>query len=459
MAKGGAMTFLVPPIINPIRRRAVLASAGCLLALPVLATNRRGTAFGLAEDAAIWGLPLVRTGRYLALAKARGLEVNQFYLNQALATPTLKLAGPNVDTIYGFAWLDLSAGPVAVQVPEGGDRYYSVQFIDAYETILGYAGKSATSAGPGLYVVTGPGWSGTLPKGAKSVASPTSLVLALTRTLVKGAADLPAAQALQASYALAPLAAYPAGLQHGTVLQDALSVFPTLKVQGDGAAFFAELDALVRRYPPRGEEAVAFQKLAPLHLGSGFRNHTTLSADDLQQALNGALARIKAVHQTDIDDGWRVNYHIKRFNADPVVRAALNTVGPGAHIAEEALYFAAATDSAGAPLAGSHSYSITFPKNGLPPAKAFWSLILYNGGDLLLVPNKLNRYTINDRTPNLVHDADGALRIVISNSEPPGRVNWLPAPAGPFILILRTYEPDASLLSGGYKVPPVVRQG
>jgi hypothetical protein len=142
----------------------------------------------------------VRTGRYLALARARGLEVNNFYLNQALATPSLKLAGPNVDTIYGFAWLELSAGPVAVQVPDGGDRYYSLQFIDAYETILGYAGKSATSAAPGLDVVTGPGWTGNLPNGAKPVASPTSLVLALRRTLVKGAADLPAAPALQSSY-------------------------------------------------------------------------------------------------------------------------------------------------------------------------------------------------------------------------------------------------------------------
>jgi hypothetical protein len=436
---------------------AMLFAAGAAVRAADTAANGNAPSVKLAEDAAIWGIPLVRTGRYLALTKARGLALNRFYLNQALATPDTKLAGPNVDTIYGFAWLDLSHGPVVVDVPDGGDRYYSVQFIDAYETILGYAGNSATSKGPGSYVVSGPGWRGKLLQGAKRIASPTSLVLALTRTLVKSPADLPAAQALQARLSIAPLAHYPAGKQPAVVEQEALNVFPTLKIAGDGAAFFSELDALVQRFPPTGQEADAFRRLAPLYLGHGFAQHNTLQPAALQHALDGALARVHAANVADTNDGWRVNYHIRAFNADPVTRAALNSVGPGANIAEEALYFTATTDSAGAKLDGANSYSLTFPKGGLPPAKSFWSLILYDGGNFFLVDNPIHRYTINDRSTDLVHAGDGSLPIVISHAKPAGTVNWLPAPAGPFLLVLRTYEPDSALLTGAWKVPPVVR--
>jgi hypothetical protein len=448
-----------PAGLAALKRRSLLAASTSLLAALAMPRRTRAASgdaatIALAEYAAIWGIPLVRSGRYLALAKARGLSVNRFYLNQNLATPTSKLAGANVDTIYGFAWLDLSKGPVVVDLPDGGDRYYSIQFIDAYETILGYAGNSATSAGPGAYVIAGPGWHGALPKGAKRIDSPTSLVLALTRTLVKNAADLPAAQQLQASYTIGPLSTYPAGGQRGVVQADALNALPTLKLAGNGAAFFAELDALVRRYPPRGQEAVAFTPLAPLGLGQGFAAHTKLQPAELQQALDAALARVHAKHLGETNDGWHVNYHIRRFIADPVERASLNTVGPGAHIAEEALYFAAREDSSGAKLSGAHRYTITFPKGGLPPSKSFWGLILY-GADTFLVDNPAHRYSINDRSENLIYEPDGSLRIVIQHDQPTAKVNWLPAPTGEFFLILRTYEPNESLLSGAYKVPPV----
>ena len=457
------MTMQVQPTnamaVPVLKRRSLLATSTTLLAaLAVLRPTRAASddpaTIALAEDAAIWGIPLVRTGRYLALARAKGLSVNRFYLNQTLASPTSHFAGANVDTIYGFAWLDLSQGPVVVNLPDGGDRYYSIQFIDAYETILGYAGNSATSAGPGAYVVAGPAWRGGVPKGAHRIDSPTSVVLALTRTLVKNASDLPAAQQLQASYTIGPLSTYPAGAQGGVAEDDVVDALPTLKLAGNGAAFFAELDALVRRYPPRGQETVAFGPLAPLGLGHGFAARAQLSPAALQRALDAALARVHAKHVGDTNNGWHVNYHIRSFIADPVERASLNQVGPGAHIAAECLYFVAREDSAGATLSGTHSYTITFPKGGLPPSKSFWGLILY-GANTFLVENPVHRYSINDRSENLIYDADGALRIVIQHDQPAAKVNWLPAPPGDFFMVLRTYEPDASLLSGAYKVPPV----
>jgi hypothetical protein len=410
----------------------------------------------VAEDAAIWGLPLVQTGRYITLARAKGIKWNQLYLNQTLATPALRVPGPNVDTIYGFAWLDLSAGPVVLDVPDAGDRYYSFQFMDAYENTFAYVGRRATGTSAGTFVIAGPDWDGSLPTGAKRIDAPTNAVLVLTRTLVKGPKDLPAAQALQDAYTLSPLANYPAGKKAGVVEANVLNILPAPDLGGSAGEFFDELNSLVTLYPPRGQELAEFRKFSALRLGRGFSRNKKLSPNALQEALERALQRVKAAKVSEDDDGWRVNYHITNFIADPLLRAGVNQFGPGANIAEEALYFTASHDSDGQLLDGSQRYSITFPKGQLPPVDAFWSLILY-GADFFLVDNPIDRYSINDRTEGLQFDSDGALRIIIQHNLPANAANWLPAPAGPFKLILRTYQPGPELLARRYKAPYIVR--
>ena len=231
---------------------------------------------------------------------------------------------------------------------------------------------------------------------------------------------------------------------------EALNAFPLLDLSGDTGAYFRELDALVRRYPPRGQELAAFDRFAPIGLGRG------LTADQIDaSALGRAIARIKAAKLSEDNDGWQANYHIRRFNADPLARAAINRVGPGAHAAEEALYFVAAADHEGAAFDGAHRYRIVFAKGRVPPAGAFWSLILYDA-DLLLYANTLNRYTVNDRS-NLRYAADGSLPITIAHQDPGDGSNWLPAPTGKFSLVLRTYEPDETLRNGTFRMPPITR--
>jgi len=444
------------------RRRLLLGTAGVVLSAGVQMNLRAGFAAeprpdlaALAEDAAIWGLPLVQTGRYLKLAQTQGYSFNRFYLHQGLATPAMKLIGPNIDTIYGFAWLDLSQGPLVLDVPDAADRYYSIQFTDAYENSFAYVGRRATGTKAGRFVIAESTWQGSIPPGAKRIDAPTSLLFVLTRTLVKSAADLPAAQALQAGYLLGTLQGYPASRKAPIALGNVPNNLPILDFSHSGAGYFTELDALVKLYPPRGQEAEAFARFAPLGLGQGFAQHPPLPADKVELALANAVKRIKSANIAENNDGWRVNYHISSFIADPVARAAGNSFGPGAHIAEEALYFNTAADANGNPLTGARHYTLTFPKGQLPPAHAFWSLILY-GSDFLLVDNPINRYTINDRTPGLVYEPDGSLCILIQHDAPQGQVNWLPAPTGGFRLILRTYQPDESLRSGKYRVPKLI---
>jgi hypothetical protein len=77
------------------------------------------------------------------------------------------------------------------------------------------------------------------------------------------------------------------------------------------------------------------------------------------------------------------------------------------------------------------------------------------------VPNRLNRYTLSARNA-LKHNKDGSVDLYIQN-ESPGREkesNWLPAPSGRFVLMLRLYWPkekDPSILDDTWPIPPVTQ--
>lgn len=442
-----------------LSRRHILAGGAGFAAFAALSSQPVFAAddiSAVAEAAAIWGYPLVQTGRYLALSQSKGFTLNQFHLNPKLATPSLKVPGPNVDTIYGFAWLDLAKEPLVLDVPDTQDRYYSIQLVDAYENTFAYVGRRETGTKAGTYVIAGPGWKGKAPAGAKVIAAPTSLVLALTRTLVRGEADAPVAADVQLHYTLSPLSAYPAGKQAGIVQDNVLNILPALNLKGTGAAYFDELDKLVRAYPPTGPEAQTFAQFKALGLGTPAFAQKRPSDDVLAAAFDKAYAKVAAFNNSDIVNGWRVNFHISKFIKDPLERAAVNRYGPGAHIAEEALYYSAVGDASGQPLSGANRYSLTFPAGQIPPVDAFWSLILY-GPDFFLVDNPLNRYAINDRTPGLVKGADGSLTLLIQHEPPADQSNWLPAPDGKFQLLFRTYQPQAAILDRSYKLPPLQR--
>jgi len=56
-----------------------------------------------------------------------------------------------------------------------------------------------------------------------------------------------------------------------------------------------------------------------------------------------------------------------------------------------------------------------------------------------------------------VLNQDGSLDLCCSTSRPEREANWLPAPPGPFNLILRIHWPKQEVLDGACIPPPVVR--
>ena len=59
--------------------------------------------------------------------------------------------------------------------------------------------------------------------------------------------------------------------------------------------------------------------------------------------------------------------------------------------------------------------------------------------------------------PQLNKDADGGMTLLVQ-SESPGKdkeANWLPAPKGPFMVVMRLYWPKEAAMSGKWTAPPL----
>jgi hypothetical protein len=152
--------------------------------------------------------------------------------------------------------------------------------------------------------------------------------------------------------------------------------------------------------------------------------------------------------------------HIGRFGEDHAYRATIALLGLGALERVEAIYATCGRDVDGRRLDGAHAYTLAVPAD--LPVGAFWSLSMYRmepDGRGFFVDNPIDRYTIGDRTPGIVREADGATVVRLQHAAPAdarGRANWLPAPDGPFVLNWRLYEPGEGLVTRRFQLPGVV---
>jgi hypothetical protein len=160
-------------------------------------------------------------------------------------------------------------------------------------------------------------------------------------------------------------------------------------------------------------------------------------------------------------NSWLGTLGTGNYGADYWKRTSANVVGIWANSNDEVIYFVATVDADGQPLNGANDYLLEFPEAGRPDAvvNAYWSLILVDVPDYRVVPNRLNRFNLNNYS-GLKSGADGSLRILISKA--PGATtpesNWLPAPDGKgFSLTFRCYVPKDPVKRGEW-FPPAIKR-
>jgi len=409
-----------------------------------------------ARDAIIQTLPLFEMMRMRAATTARRHPTRGFaatdpasrmrwvnlftHTHRRLGPDDREVVSPNNDTAYSNSWLDLSLGPVVIETPDMGERYWTLGLLDAWTNPFAYVGRRTTGNRTQRTLLHGPGWRGDMPAGiTHTIAAPGDDVWLIGRILVDDTpGDVEQVRALQLQFAMRRLDGSDAAMAVDTGLDGRSSEVPS------PSPYARIVDEAVTRNPVPAGERLAWRGLddaVGLALPQVFDE---LRRADQPRALGG---------------GWALPVAVRTHWGDDVLtraRVARNLIG--ALGIEEAMYPTAEVAADGQALHGSHAYELRFPRRGGPQVGAFWSLTMYRRSTCLFVANPINRYSIGDRTPGLRFDADGGLAIRIQADDPGPDRNWLPAPAGElFYVVLRLYQPQGDHLEFRYAYPPLQR--
>ena len=433
---------------------------------------REQYAYTLGVQAYLYGLPWaympqVRWERVVgAPGQKEKAPANTFYhFGELVNAKTSQGGGPNNDTLYSRAWIDVGPEPIILSVPEILDRYHTFEIAGFDSDNFAYVGTRTTGGRAGHFAIVGPNWNGTLPKGVEALPpSPTRWVFIVGRTLIRGEADVPAVRALQAQYKLTPLSQWG---QASPAPKPSPEVWQPPSPKNDPLAKWKTMNRAMAENPPPARDADLLQLFARIGVGPG------LDVDAQDTATKRGLARAAVDGGRIIAEAFTAGYGQKKSNGwvyppptfgritptrDWLMRAIQNQVGVVASDPEDGVYLNASLDGTGKPLTGKDRYTIRFAPGELPKVKAFWSVTIYDK-TYNLVDNPINRYSISDRTPGIKTDADGGLTFYVQRDSPGPAMasNWLPTPAGDFILVLRTYLPDESIVKQTWQ-PPAVRK-
>lgn len=448
--------------------------------LPGSASSREQDAkeaAALGIEAYIYGYPLVtmemtrRVMTNVATAEGTRAPMGQFLHMKAYPTADFRdVTAPNADTLYSTAWLDVSKEPYVLSIPDEQGRYFLMPMLSGWTDVFAAPGKRTTGTGAQKYAITGQNWKGDLPEGLKELKSPTGLVWILGRTYCTGTpADYQAVHAIQAKYSLVPLSAYgknytpPKGAVDPTIdmkksVRDQVHAL-------DASTYFKMLALLMKDNPPAEADAPMLAKLATLGIVPGQEFDPSKLSPAVAKALNDAPKAAQAkimghFKQAGKDEnGWIFTTKTGNYGVDYLQRALITAIGLGANRPQDAVYPTSEVDGDGQAYDGTNQYVIRFPKGQTPPAKGFWSLTMYDG-EYFFVDNPLNRYTLSPRN-DLQYNEDGSLDLYIQKDSPGKQKesNWLPAPSGKFVLMMRLYWPQetAPSIIDGTWVPPAVK--
>jgi hypothetical protein len=324
-------------------------------------------------------------------------------------------------------------------------------------------GTRTTGNDAGSFMITGPDWKGETPKGIKKVIRmETTLGSAAFRTQLFNPDDLENVKKVQAGYKVETLSRFLGQPPVKRTTVDFIKLIPRDQQQ-TSPEFFNILNFLLQFAPTHPSETALKARVAKI----GIIENKPFDPSKLSP-------EVKAAIEQGMADAWvDINATIKKLDSGEITpgdcygtreylknnylyRTMCIAVAGNAQPKEEVIYPFISIDADGQKLDGANRYTIHLAPDKMPPAKQFWSITMYNLPERLLVANPINRYLLNmPMMPQWVKDADGGYTFYVQN-ESPGKdkePNWLPAPKGPFYMVMRLYLPSKEAQDGIWKAP------
>lgn len=442
----------------------------------------------IATDAYIYGYSLITTEvtrvQMTNVAEAKELRAPMGHFTNVKRYPPGDYRGvsaPNADTLYSLAWADVGAEPMVFSHPDMGKRYYLFPMYSLWMPVIESPGARTAGGKAANYLITGPGWSGTVPANMTEIKSPTRYLVILGRTYADGTEeDYKAVNALQEQYSLVPLSSFGKPYTPPPGKVDSNPGFSmTDKPQDvinamDVSTYFNMMATLMGgAAPPLPEDKAIVAEMAKIGLVPG----QPFDISKLDPAVQAALTdvpkisydQIMALQKTGgkIENGWLIPASAGSYGTNYAQRALIAAVGWPANLSKDAIYPVAKMDGDGQPLNGANAYTVTFPKGQTPPVDGFWSITMYyDDGGYWFYPNPLNKFTVSMRDNPKFND-DGSLTLYFQHASPGSDkvANWLPSPKGEFLLMMRMYWPKETPPSilppmyGSWTPPAVVNTG